>query len=122
VEIRFLKRQGLIITQIANRLGLDRKTVRKHLKENACNDRGAKRNCILDAYKPYLDHRLSVWPELTAAKLFREISNISPAGTESSHLVPSKPFEGSERSVRRWLLQRLNAPEFFRGHYLIAPS
>ena len=115
MEVRFLKRQGLNITQIANRLGLDRKTVRKHLKEDTCSDTGAKRDCILDAYKPYLDHRLSAWPELTAAKLFREISNISPAGTESIHLVPSEPFEGSERSVRRYISGiRPRRERFFR--------
>jgi predicted transcriptional regulator len=61
VEIQYLDRQGLNKTQIARRLGIDRKTVRKYVNQDAktFGQKSGKHQSILDPYKPYLQYRLS---------------------------------------------------------------
>ena len=56
VEIQFLARQGLNKTQIARRLGVDRKTVRKSLALDVDEfvKNSAKCPSMLDPYKRYL--------------------------------------------------------------------
>ena len=58
--IRELARQGLSITEIARRVGCDRKTVRKHLADPAPPRYSARppKPSKLDPFKPYLDQRL----------------------------------------------------------------
>ncbi len=105
VEIQFLDRQGLNKTQIARRLGVDRKTVRKCLAQDIKDfdkDR-AKWPSVLDPYKRYLQYRLEKWPELTAARLYRELCTLSCPGGDGTELLPPSPYEGSERTVRRYV-------------------
>ena len=104
IEIRYLDRQGLSKSQIARRLGLSRTTVRKYLNNPGIDERKrVKRSSILDPYKPYLQYRLQQWPELTAARLHREIQTLSCPGNDGTHLLPPEPYEGSERTVRRYV-------------------
>jgi len=104
IEIRYLDRQGLSKSQIARRLGLSRTTVRKYLDSPSIDERKqVKRASILDPYKPYLQYRLQQWPELTAARLHREIQTLSCPGNDGTHLLPPEPYEGSERTVRRYV-------------------
>lgn len=59
--IRDLARQGLSVTEIARRMGCDRKTVRRYLAQPDLPLYPARlaRTSKLDAFKPYLDERLS---------------------------------------------------------------
>ncbi len=78
IEIRYLDRQGLSKSQIARRLGLSRTTVRKYLDNPGLDERKrVKRSSILGPDKPYLQYRLEQWPELTAARLHREMQTLS---------------------------------------------
>jgi transposase len=73
-EIRTMHQQGLPIIEIAELLGVDRKTVRKWLTQPGPPRYGprAPRPSKLDSYKPYLTERLSagVW---NAVVLLREL-------------------------------------------------
>lgn len=105
VEIQFLARQGLNKTQIARRLGVDRKTVRKSLAQDISDfDKSrAKWPSVLDPYKRYLQYRLEILPELTAVRLYREMCALSCPGGDGTELLPSAPYDGSERTVRRYV-------------------
>lgn len=107
VEIQFLARQGLSKTQIARRLGVDRKTVRKCLAQDVrdFDKNRAKWPSVLDPYKRYLQYRLEKWPELTAARLCRELCTLSCSGEDGTDLLPPSPYQGSERTVRRYLVE-----------------
>jgi len=80
VQIRYLGRQGLSKTQIARRLGVDRKTVRKYLRAETLPEcPKVEQSSILDPYKPYIQHRLSCSP-----------------GGDGQKLLPAKAYTGSE--------------------------
>lgn len=74
--IHQLKSDGLSISEIARQLGLDRKTVRKHLRADR-NDPGAAtrkpKAGKLDPFKGYLENRLAACPQLSSVRLMREI-------------------------------------------------
>ena len=101
MNIQHLNRQGLKKVRIARRLGIDRKTVAKYLKHPE-GPLFAKREgtSILDPYKAYLESRIKAYPDLTAARLYREIQGEDPQGN-----LPPSPYEGSERTVRRYVSQ-----------------
>ncbi len=76
VMIQNLKNEGLSISQIAQRTGLDRKTVRKYI------DRGLEapvygprqpRERLLEPYEAYLRERITAFPDLSGQRLLREI-------------------------------------------------
>jgi transposase len=76
VMILDLHRQGLSVSAIAERLGIDRKTVRKYI------DRGLEppvygprqpRPRRIDPFIPYLRERVAAWPELSGRRLLREL-------------------------------------------------
>ena len=76
VMLQELKREGLSISAIARRTGLDRKTVRKLL------DRGLTapaysplepRPRLLEPYEGYLADKIGNCPDLSGRRLFREI-------------------------------------------------
>lgn len=76
VMIQNLKSQGLSISQIAQRTGLDRKTVRKYI------DRGLEapvygprrpRERLIEPFEAYLRERITTFPDLSGKRLFREI-------------------------------------------------
>ncbi|MGA1124887.1 MAG: IS21 family transposase [Chthoniobacterales bacterium] len=78
VMIHNLKSEGLSISQIAARTGLDRKTVRKYL------DRGLEapvygprqpRERVIAPYEAYLRGRITNFPDLSGKRLFREIKS-----------------------------------------------
>lgn len=100
VEIRCLARQGLTMTAIGERLGLHRHTVRTYLNNPFAAGQKRQRKSIIDPFKPYLKRRLQKYPELTAARLHREISG-RESPTSEAGLLPDEPYEGSVRTVRR---------------------
>ena len=74
--IHNLKAEGLNITEIGRRLGLDRKTVRKYLHAEINDPQARQRQCKpskLDRYKNYLLERLKAYPQLCSTRLLREI-------------------------------------------------
>lgn len=76
VLIHDLQRQGLSVSAIARRLGVDRKTVRRHLALGMAPPvYGPRppRPTLLDPYHDYLCARVEAWPDLTATRLLREI-------------------------------------------------
>jgi transposase len=83
VLIHDLKKQGLSISAIARKVGCDRKTVRRHL------DRGleapvygprAPRPRAIEPFEAYLRERVLSFPDLTGARLLREIKQMGYAG------------------------------------------
>jgi transposase len=74
--IRAMRHDGVSTSEIARRMGLDRKTVRKALRSESWPDDDARvrvaRPSKLDAYKPYIQARLEGAP-LSAVRLYEEI-------------------------------------------------
>lgn len=102
VDIQYLHKQGLNKTQIAERLDLDRKTVRKYLENpEAVDDRS--RSSILDPYKEFLQKRLEDFEDLTATRLTREIRTLNSPDPQAKALLPDEPYDGSIRTVQRYV-------------------
>jgi len=79
--IRDLYSQGLSISEISDRTGYDRKTVRKYINKKTAleSQKRPTRSSKLDPYKPYLLEKLNEGP-YTAARLFREIQEMGYDG------------------------------------------
>ena len=76
VLIHDLKKQGLSISAIARKVGCDRKTVRKHLErglEAPVYGPRAPRDRIIAPFERYLQERVQAFPDLSGARLLREI-------------------------------------------------
>lgn len=83
VLIHDLKRQGLSISAISRKTGLDRKTVREYLQSGlalpAYSPR-APRTRLLAPYEAYLKERVTACPALSGRRLLREIRDLGYAG------------------------------------------
>ena len=82
-----LHRQGLSVSAIAERTGHDRKTVRKYIRRGLAVPKygpRAPRPTRLDAYAAYLRERVSTWPELSGARLLREIRELGYRGGKTA--------------------------------------
>lgn len=78
-----LHRQGLSVRAISQRTGHDRKTVRKYIRRGLLVPQYKPREPLiglLDSYEAYLRARLSEWPQLTGARLLREIRELGYSG------------------------------------------
>lgn len=78
-----LHRQGLSVTAIAERLGIDRKTVRKYIErglEPPVYRPRPRRLTKVAPFARYLRDRVTAFPELTASRLMREIREMGYAG------------------------------------------
>jgi transposase len=75
--IRDLYNQGLNISQIAQRTGFDRKTVRKYLSARAPPSPQPRtgKPSKLDDYREYIQNRITDYP-LSAARIYREIQEM----------------------------------------------
>lgn len=83
VLIHDLKKQGLSLTAIARKVGCDRKTVRKYLErglEAPVYGPRQPRDRLLDHYEGYLRERVLTFPDLSAARLLRDIRDMGYAG------------------------------------------
>ena len=82
--IHQLKQDGHSISEIARRLNMDRKTVRKKL-ETGLEPPSYKARppvvSVLEPYKPYLKQKLDEHPGLSAKRLLREITNMGYTGS-----------------------------------------
>jgi transposase len=83
VLIHYLKRQGLSVTAIARQLGLDRKTVRRHLErglEPPAYGPRPPRPTLIAPFEDYVAARVAAYPELSGKRLLREIRELGYAG------------------------------------------
>ena len=74
-----LHRQGLSVSAIARRTGLDRKTVRKYVErglEPPVYGPRQPRGTLLDPFSRYLRERVAASPELTGRRLHRELRDL----------------------------------------------
>ena len=83
VMLQELKREGLSISAIARRTGMDRKMVRKHpdrgLAAPAYSPR-EPRPRLLEPYEGYLADKIGNCPDLSGRRLFREIRELGYEG------------------------------------------
>ena len=79
-----LHRQGLTITAIARRTGRDPKTVRKYIERGieapVYGPRSVGRPSKLAPFMEFLHERVVAFPDLTAARLTREVRELGYAG------------------------------------------
>ncbi|MCY4532686.1 MAG: IS21 family transposase [Gammaproteobacteria bacterium] len=83
IVIHDLRRQGLSISAIARKSGLDRKTVRKHLNKGLKPARYGPRKSrprLLASYEVYLQQRITTCPGLSGRHLHREIRKLGYDG------------------------------------------
>ena len=81
--IHELKAQGLSISEIARRLGIDRKTVRKYLQSDQNQLEALQRQPRpgkLTPYHGYLCERLREYPQLSSRRLLRDIEQLGYRG------------------------------------------
>ena len=81
--IHDLRRQGLSISAIARRTGLDRKTVRKYLDQGLQSARYRPREPrprLLDPYEGYLRKRIAEHGGLSGRRLWRDIADLGYKG------------------------------------------
>lgn len=81
--IHELHQQGLSISAIARHTGLDRKTVRKYLRQGLQAPRygpRAPRAQLLDPYRAYLRERVEAYPRMRGTRLLREIRGLGYRG------------------------------------------
>lgn len=78
-----LHRQGLSVSAIARRTGLDRKTVRKYVErglEPPSYGPRQPRGTLLDPFSRYLCERVAAFPDLTGRRLHRELRDLGYKG------------------------------------------
>ena len=76
VMILDLHRQGLSVSAIARRVGIDRKTVRKYIERGLEPPRYGPRQPRarrLEPFEMYLRQRVAAYPGRTGSRLLREI-------------------------------------------------
>jgi len=87
---KILEEQGVSKTEIARRLGIDRKTVGRALQREEAPSYGRPRRAsILDPYKEYIQRRLERYEKLSATKLYLEIQE--------------RGYQGSYETVKRYV-------------------
>ncbi len=82
-----LHQQGLSISAIATRLGMDRKTIRKYIKDGIQAPRygpRAPRRCVVDPFVAYITERVRSFPELSIERMLREIRSMGYKGGRSA--------------------------------------
>lgn len=82
-----LHRQGLSVSAIAARLGTDRKTVRKYIRDGVQAPRygpRAPRPCVIDPFVGYVTERVHAFPELSVERLLREIKAMGYPGSRTA--------------------------------------
>ena len=83
IVILDLHKQGLTISAIAEHTGLDRKTVRKYIEqglEAPVYGPRQPRPRLIEPYEAYVQERLRAYPQLSIARLLREIRELGYPG------------------------------------------
>ena len=96
-----LHRQGVSITAIARRTGRDPKTIRKYIERGieapAYGPRCAGRPSKLASYLDFLRERVTAFPDLSAARLTREIRELGYVGAYTAvkrYIAAIRPQNG----------------------------
>ena len=96
-----LHRQGVSITAIARRTGRDPKTVRKYIERGievpAYGPRTVGRPSKLASFMDFVRERVTAFPDLSAARLTREIRELGYAGAYTAvkrYLAAIRPANG----------------------------
>lgn len=96
-----LHRQGVSVTAIARRTGRDPKTVRKYIERGieapVYGPRSVGRPSKLAAYLDFLRERMTAFPDLSAARLTREIRELGYVGAYTAvkrYLAAIRPENG----------------------------
>lgn len=96
-----LHRQGVSISAIARRTGRDPKTIRKYIERGleapAYGPRSVGRPSKLTPFMNFLSERVAAFPELSAARLTREIREMGYMGAYTAvkrHLAAIRPEHG----------------------------
>ena len=106
IMILDLQRQGLSISAIALQSGLDRKTVRKYIRQGTVAPKYKPRTprvTRIEPFKPFLRERLATFPKLSGARLLREIGQLGYTGGKSclnDYLRQIRPLEVPPFEVR----------------------
>lgn len=79
MNIRSLHQHGLTVSEIGRQVGMDRKTVRKYLRETSREYRRKPKEWKADSYRSYLRERWEQGAE-NASRLFRELQKKGCAG------------------------------------------
>jgi transposase len=82
-----LHRQGLSVSAIAARLGMDRKTVRKYIRKGVQVPRygpRAARPCVVAPFVSYVTERVRAFPELSIERVLREIRTMGYPGSRTA--------------------------------------
>lgn len=83
VMILDLHRQGVSVSEISRRCGIDRKTIRKYIKRGleapVYGPRGPRPK-LIDPYVDYLRGRVAAYPGLTGRRLLRELKELGYPG------------------------------------------
>src|SRR5579864_1146713 len=112
-----LHRQGVSITAIARRTGRDPKTIRKYIERGieapAYGPRSAGRPSKLAAYLDFLRERVTAFPDLSAARLTREIRELGYVGAYTAvkrFLATIRPEHGPKPYEVRSRPRRASRP------------
>jgi transposase len=102
--IHDMRKRGMNVTQIAEEMGRDRKTIRKWLNEQEPRryQRTVKKPCKLDAYKDYIRERMEEGC-LNATVLFEEIQERGYTGGSTmvrEFMKPLRPLVIQKATVR----------------------
>ena len=103
-----LHREGLSITAIARRTGRDPKTVRKYIEQGieapSYGPRSVGRPSKLAPYLDFLSERVSAFPELSAARLTREIRELGYVGAYTAvKCSATTMMSGADNHLGRWV-------------------
>src|SRR5660398_310323 len=81
IMIRELYAKGFNVTEISDKTGFDRKTVKKYLNITTIPEpkQRAKKESLLDQYKDHIIKKLNEAP-FTASRIFREIQEMGFKG------------------------------------------
>lgn len=82
-----LHRQGLTVSAISERTGHDRKTVRKYIERGLLAPQYKPREprpTVVRPFEDYLRERVGAWPQLTGARLLREIRELGYRGGKTA--------------------------------------
>jgi transposase len=106
VMILELHKQGLSVSAIAERTGKDRATVRKYIQRGLAMPVYKPRPLkpiTISAFESFITERLKQWPDLSAARLLREITELGYRGcysTVKQYVARIRPASPTEFEVR----------------------
>jgi transposase len=118
MDIRSLHQQGLSVSEIARRADIDRKTVRKYLREAPREYRRKRKSWKIDPFRAYLRERWEQGVE-NASRLFRELQKKGYAGciTQVRNVVQPWRLEGRERAFVRFETAPGQQAQLDWGHF-----